>query len=370
VLVGEIMRHFHSFIFISFLCQGAEGSNTDELIANQQQFADGLTTSLYTNPNECTSSLGVSMCFGLIYPCMSGDAKTQTENVFGYPENNTQLVWDSITAQIVAQYTSNPLVVIENSIWIDDQGPLHPDYKAIILDYLFTFNFQDTGAGEQVNAWVKEKTRGLIDSIVNNGPIYSMILAVNTIYLNGNWQTVFSPSRTNQDVFYDNASWSSVVLDDAHFMHIVDYFPYSRDALPEYQLVQMPFIVNTLSMIWVLPTSDSSDSISTSELIAALPSLERTRLAVGLPKFHIELTYEESLTKSLKDIGIVEPFSGGLCVYENDCSSTIDIVIQKTVIDIDEDGVEAAAVTAIGVTGASPGGEGEIIEPDPISQMS
>ena len=40
---------------------------------------------------------------------------------------------------------------------------------------------------------------------------------------------------------------------------------------------------------------------------------------------------------------------GELCIYQNSCNASIEFVIQKTFINIDEAGVEAAAVTALGV---------------------
>lgn len=57
---------------------------------------------------------------------------------------------------------------------------------------------------------------------------------------------------------------------------------------------------------------------------------------------------------SLQNLGLVAPFSGGLCVRQNSCDASIDFIIQKTVIDVNEEVVEAAAVTAIGVIESVP----------------
>jgi serpin B len=304
---------------------------------------------------------------------MNGKSKTETETVLGFPQDNTKLVWSNTIAQIVATYDgkcirgpeiddcpTKPLIAIENSIWIDNENTLNTSYNGIVADYLKYIDFQNDSAGGQVNDWVKEKTRGLIDSLVPPGTLDGALLAVNTIYLKANWKSQFSPSKTNQDIFYTNAKRSAKVKDNAHFMHIVGYYPYSNYALSGYQVLKLPFTKDSLSMILVLPTSDSSSSVAWTMIIEALPDLESTRVAIGIPQFRLESEYKEDLTDSLQDIGLGEPFRGGLCVFENDCSAFISQIIQKTVIQVDEKGVEAAAATAIFIVGSSP------YETDPI----
>jgi serpin B len=220
--------------------------------------------------------------------------------------------------------------------------------------YLKYIDFQSDSAGGQVNDWVNETTRGLIDLLVPPGPLIGVLLAVNTIYLKANWESDFAPSRTNKDVFYTNAQRSAVVKENAHFMHKVHYYPYSNDALPGYQVLQLPFTKDSLSMIFVLPASNSSSLVAWTKIIEALPGLESTRVAVAIPQFRLESEYEgDDLKGALIDIGLVEPFLGGLCVFEGDCSVSISQIIHKTVIQVDENGVEAAAVTAITVPTSS-----------------
>ena len=81
-------------------------------------------------------------------------------------------------------------------------------------------------------------------------------------------------------------------------------------------------------------------------MVGALSGLQRHRVALGLPKFELEREYKDDLKAALMAFGISQVFQGGLCVYENDCNAFLDYVIQKTFISVDENGVEAAAVTA------------------------
>eukprot|EP00571_Detonula_confervacea_P011578 CAMPEP_0172306950 /NCGR_PEP_ID=MMETSP1058-20130122/7910_1 /TAXON_ID=83371 /ORGANISM="Detonula confervacea, Strain CCMP 353" /LENGTH=276 /DNA_ID=CAMNT_0013019001 /DNA_START=21 /DNA_END=851 /DNA_ORIENTATION=+ len=160
---------------------------------------------------------------------------------------------------------------------------------------------------------------------------------------------------TNLDSFYGSTSRTTKVS-KAHFMNgVFDALPYSHEALPGYQVVQLPFASSQMSMIFVLPMSDGVGPALTSELLPVLTGLHSTRVALSIPKFKFESTYDDSLKTAIIQTGIVAPFSGGsLCGLfegEDGCESLfIDKVIQKTVIDVNEIGVEAAAVTAIKVS--------------------
>jgi len=136
-------------------------------------------------------------------------------------------------------------------------------------------------------------------------------------------------------------------------------------------VIDLPFDNSQMSMIFVLPIGDGAGAVRSTDLIGILDALESTRVALSLPKFKFESTYD-NIKSALSQLGIVAPFtagSGALCgMFENiaDCENlVIDDVIQKTVIDVNEKGVEAAAVTAVMVSVTSAGPE-EPPPPDPI----
>eukprot|EP01083_Nonionella_stella_P079192 217084_1 len=72
--------------------------------ALHQSFADVLTSALYTNENECTSALGVSMAFSLVYPGCTNNGITEIRDTMGYPDDGTnmQLVWADATQRMLS----------------------------------------------------------------------------------------------------------------------------------------------------------------------------------------------------------------------------------------------------------------------------
>jgi len=350
---------------------GPQPSTTRSMLQQQLSFADVLTMKLYKKPNECTSSWGISMCFGLIYPSSTGETQKELQNVFGYPpleslDQQQQMVWTDFASRLMGQYQGEcshggghtgdnecygsyaPLLRIANRVWVRDSLTLNATYATILQDYVQQLDFARKDAGAVVNQWVQTTTHGLIDSIVPNGPLDPswILIAVNSLYLKASWATQFSEQSTNEDLFYTSPSRKRALKSKARFMHIVDNFDYSDTALPGYQLLRLAFAgTSTLSMVFVLPLADGNPPVAATQLVPALSDLTWTRVAVALPKFRFESEYSDSLLKALQATGLVAPFKGGLCVQQDSCNDFVGLIIQKTLIDVNELGMEAAAVT-------------------------
>ena len=340
--------------------------------ADQQKFADELTTSLYSKPNECTSSLSVSMVFSLLYPGATNDGIAAMRNTFGYPDgSNMQLVWQETSERMLKSANGTclksdydgtcvyeaPLLKFANSVWLDKSETLNKDYEEIVGEYAMHADFESPDSSTRVNEWVNKSTNGLIDSIVPQGPLSpATLLAINSIYLKAKWSdpTLFHAYNTKVDAFYASPSRSKNVS-DAHFMSTVKFFHYSHDALKEYQIISLPLAESSMSMLFVLPLADGAGVVNTTDVIGAYDKLESTRVALSLPKFNFESKYKNDLMEALSALGLNALFTGSsksLCGLDFSCLS-ISSVIQKTSIAVDEKGVEAAATTAVTMMGGS-----------------
>ena len=87
-------------------------------------------------------------------------------------------------------------------------------------------------------------------------------------------------------------------------MHAVERFPYSDGALPGHQLLSMPFANSNTSMVFVLPMMDGTETVLSTDVMAALEDLHPTRLALAVPKFKFESAYTNALEDALFQLGI------------------------------------------------------------------
>ena len=136
------MKSYHRLLAAKLiLLVSRRGDSPTALAAAQvdptehQKFADELTSLLYTKENECSSALGVSMAFSLIYPGSTNSATDEIRDTLGYPEGSTmQLMWEDTTQRMLSSSSGQcvggewdgvceseaPLLQIANSVWLDD----------------------------------------------------------------------------------------------------------------------------------------------------------------------------------------------------------------------------------------------------------
>jgi len=364
--------------------------NTDHRL-----FADALTQQLYnadnSNTNEFTSTWSISLALALLYPAAIGDSKTQLETVVRLPPTDaSSLVWQDTTTRLQSAYDGscpyddeecygqNPELVVSYRLFVDDSKTLEPTYASLVNEYAESLDLQSPDAGSIINGWVNDTTQGLISSIVPEGPQEDGMDAIilNALYLKAIWQDAFDAQYTNQDDFYTDptrstATTTTTAQQQTQFMHDVRYGQaYSDTAVPGFQILQLGFQGEnsgrgdgSLSAIFALPIPGTDDTaattwVSSAEVLAALPLLDRRRVAMGLPKFQFETEYQDILKTSLQQIGLVEPFDefcDTLCVFDDNqmCQAYIAKIIHKTFVNLNEDGIEAAAVTALGLVATS-----------------
>jgi serine protease inhibitor len=317
------------------------------------------------------------MLFDLLRPGASGDTITQICDIVGLCGLQDTLLWDDTVTTLTAAntgecsdldevsgecYTLLPLIKVGNSIWIDVGMELKSEYSDVAGEYLQLTNFSSENAGGTVNSWVNSSTLGLIDSIIDKGPILNDegLLAINSIYLKAYWDQQFLQDQTNEDFFYKDASRNEALPNKAHFMHMVGCLPYSHELLPGYQIVSLSYQSaqnDNLSMILILPLLDGAASVSADDVVDVLPlPTASSEVALALPKFRIESKYETKLKDSLKALGLAAPFDSnyGFCDLMVGRCLSISSLIHKTFIEVNEDGTTATAVTFGMLAGAAP----------------
>jgi serine protease inhibitor len=201
-----------------------------------------------------------------------------------------------------------------------------------------------------INAWVARETKSKIKNIITDTPpnLTRMIL-VNAIYFKGDWLTKFDKFDTINAPFYLNKNNSI----DTPMMHQQSDFNYGEDEI--LQVLEMPYTSKELSMVIFLPREIEGyktleDNLSVGRLEEYTKRLSRNKIKVYVPRFKI--TNQFNLKNVLTAMGMTDAFDMNKANFAgmdgNPNWLYIEFAVHKAFVDVNEEGTEAAAVTAGG----------------------
>jgi serpin B len=239
-------------------------------------------------------------------------------------------------------------------------GFVAESYEALLRDKYAAEVFRNATLAD-VNGWVSRKTQGKIDKILDQ--LASDAVLLNAVYFKARWASVFSKDATKDEPF--NMTPAQKV--SVPMMRQVGTF--NTVARTGYRAVRLPYEVRALGMVIVLPDvldglGDVSRRIGAEELsqmFAALRSSESKRVDLTVPRFKTE--FKAELVKPFEQAGMVRAFnlkeadfSGMTGRPPSEAPLAIGQILHRAVIDVMEDGTEAAAATAVVMlaTGAPP----------------
>jgi len=244
----------------------------------------------------------------------------------------------------------DPKITLEiaNSIWIGRKARIKPDFISINKsDYnaeVANGNFQDSATVKEINHWVSESTHGKIQSILQP-PLDAMLrmILLDAIYFKGAWVSPFDTNST-RDLPFTLANGQIVQHARMTCPGAFNYF-----AGNGFQAVELPYMGGQISMFVFLPTASLDDFLkkfALADFESALAQSEHHKGTVELPRFKLENEY--GLKNVLIAMGMRQAFSENADFHGlSDEPLHIGDVKQKTYLEVNEKGTEAAAVTAI-----------------------
>jgi serpin B len=309
--------------------------------------------------NLFISPLSVSIALSMTLNGARGETETAMREVLGHGALDRESV-NSLYARLLPALTAaDPRVelAIANSIWSSPELDPEPGFieanRRSFAAEIRSMDFNSPAAAPAINAWVSDKTRGLIGEIVQP-PVdpNTVMMLINALYFKGDWARAFDGKKTRDDRF-TRADGSEapcrMMIADAEWLHRSD------DRL---QAVELPYGDSLFSMVLLQPAAgvdiDSlAASLDAEAWEAVTAGMAPRKGEIHVPRFKLE--YEKSLKEILPSLGMAVAFSdaadftgihpgGGLKISD---------VIHKTFVNVDEKGTEAAAVTRVDVVRTS-----------------
>ncbi|MEG0985417.1 MAG: serpin family protein [Clostridia bacterium] len=237
----------------------------------------------------------------------------------------------------------DPSVVTANALFAAERDALLDSYLAALEGYgANCFDLKES-ALEDINAWAKEQTGGLIDPLLSQplDPKTKLVL-LNAISLKADWQSPFNPANTQDGVFH--APDGEITTSFMHQDEFVDC------VLGDTNLLRLPYANGHLAAYFILPPEGGMDAALSSlaqEGYAFFDGMTEQNLALALPK--LNLAKESDMTATLAALGLKTATSMDADFSNMNGARDLFIgqVFQKACLAMDEQGTTAAAVTEV-----------------------
>ena len=316
--------------------------------------------------NIFISPLSVSMAFGMLLNGADNATYDSIRSVLGF-ENLTNEEINKAYRHLIdllKKADEDVLFEIANSIWYHNSFHAEEAFLKTNMEYfdaeISALDFADPASVNIINSWVSEKTHEKIKTIIDELSPDEIMYLINAIYFNGSWKYEFNKDYTRDDMFYF-PDGSSGLFKMMSMQARLNY--YEDDDL---QIVELPYGNEQYNMLIFLPKRiDGLDnfiqSLDETNWQNYLSQLKPDSGIVEMPKFKVE--YKLIMNRILADMGMSLAFMPGRADFSriNKVEElSISRVIHKTFIKVDEEGTEAAAVTAIGIRVTSIGAEDDI----------
>jgi serpin B len=248
---------------------------------------------------------------------------------------------------------------VANQLWIQSGYRITPDY-GIQLTALFgldpapvDFAGAPDAAAAAINRWVGDRTHGKIQHLVDGGGLGPQLRAVlaNAIYFKASWGSEFRPAATKPGAFHlADGSSATVPL-----MRQVGPYPYAEDA--DFTAVQLPYVQDAVAMVVLLPKAaaraDADRALALPRLDALCSQLAFQQLDLTLPRFRFESSHRIAAALRAAGLDVALSAAADFSAISDEPGFGIGEVLHKTFIAVDEQGTEAAAVTAVMLAGSA-----------------
>lgn len=332
-----------------------------EVVASTNAFAYRLLSkSDPKDGNVIQSPLSVATALGMLANGAQGETREELLSLLGGGDMETLNSCCRILGQRLPEADNRVSMCLANSMWLDNGFNVKEQYAATLRDVFKAEAFNtDLGSAkgmERINKWCDDATSGMIPKFLEN-PLDGRIALINAVYFNGSWKKPFDKEKT-RNLIFTNADGSTT---STPMMHAYEqYLGYAADELGE--AVRLPYGNEAFYMELVLPRQGTTPRDVAAAYASgnhAEPEFTTATVNLALPKFKIESKLD--LIEPLRNLGAANAFSSNADFsLISDSKPAFNLIRHKAVIEVDEEGAKAAAVTGA-LMASSPGTVGELI---------
>uniref|UniRef100_A0A8C3FU40 Serpin B10 n=1 Tax=Chrysemys picta bellii TaxID=8478 RepID=A0A8C3FU40_CHRPI len=199
--------------------------------------------------------------------------------------------------------------------------------------------------------------KGKIQNLLPRGSVdpNTALVLVNAIYFKGKWEKRFLNENTSENLF----RLSKTKTKPVQMMFLKDTFPICYLETMKVKIAELPYVNNDLSMLILLPDDIEDKSTGLEQLERELTyeklskwtspeMMKTTGVELFLPRIKLEESY--NLKSTLSSMGMKDAFSQSQADFKG-MSEHNDLflsqVFHKSFVEVNEEGTEAAAASAV-----------------------
>ena len=313
-------------------------------------------STLRDKPNTFFSPLSLNFALGMLYNGASGETRTEMAEVLGmgdFTEIEINEYYQKMS-QALLKIDPKTDISIANSIWLRNGFPVKQPFIDVNKNYfdaaVQSLDFNKPDAVDIINKWCYDKTKKRIPEILKS--IDGNMCLINALYFKSQWSsdTKFDKANTKPGDF----TKADLSVINVNLMEQTNRFLYYADE--NLQCIELPY--GNLAYRMVVILGDHSMSIdrlldylddATWQNIIDYSMFRGQKVWLKLPRFKIECDMD--LAEPVMNVGMKRIFQGGFANI-SDADLAVSKIKQKTFVEVNEEGAEAAAVTLIGRDGA------------------
>ena len=326
---------------------------TDYVLTNYDNFVKPLYNEISEksrkDENFMVSPLSIAEVLTMISNGAKGETLKQTLAVMGLDTNVERLNEAfSTTNKYLTKADPETSLAIANSLWIDKTFNIKDEYVSTNKKWLNAESRNQELPTEKtmndINSWCDDNTNGCIKKLLPQplDPSTKLVL-INALYFKGIWENKFNKSNTKEDNF-TNIDGSVAKV---NMMHLTDSFNVWIGK--KMDMVELPYGNGTFCMEVYLPHTGGKlencmKSLTQDTFFEIRDKKSKQKVNLGMPR--MELKYNTSIKEPLMNMGMTDAFGDADLSGISNGAINISDIKHITYIKVDEDGTEAAAVTA------------------------
>ncbi|TNN01647.1 hypothetical protein fugu_011029 [Takifugu bimaculatus] len=248
--------------------------------------------------NIIFSPLSVAVALGMVGLGARGVSLEQIRKVAGFSHlvsGGEFSLLQNLTAPL-ADKEAHHVVRFANILFLQQGVTFNPEFLHLMKKYfkahveMVDFS-QSAAVAKQINTWVENHTESMIQELMSAEDVSGItrLMLVNAVYFRGSWKIQFRPENTRTFSFSkdDGSEVQTQMMYQQGDFYYGEFSDGSQEAGGMYQVLEMPYEGEDLSMMIVLPRQEVP--LSSLEPIIKAPLLEEWANNVKLQKVEVYL---------------------------------------------------------------------------------